>query len=263
MALELDGVPILTLGDFTQLVEGLRDDAQPLGVLAAWRNFEHVDPRQLYCTLDVTCRLFLRDDEQGDVARKIIDAAVERLDEGRRLGGIVRVRLVYWPDGTPASEFWTGENGIVQGDEQTQGTLYGYAAPPPSQVMTHAVTWTRAGRSRPCRKRYPSLSAAEAHAAELRRYPNVVRGSVQILRESSRSRSQQRERIRLGKPGLRLRPLGLLDLDSNPVTPADGDRYLRALARRAISHCSHIAVYFTDDNGNALTLDDPYPQDND
>jgi hypothetical protein len=80
MALEIEGEPILTLGDFTQLIEGLRDDAHALGPLAAWRNFEQVDPRDLYCALDVTCRLFLRHDEKGDVARKIIDAAVERLE---------------------------------------------------------------------------------------------------------------------------------------------------------------------------------------
>jgi hypothetical protein len=48
MALEVAGVPLLTLGDFTQLVDGLRDDAAPPGTLAVWRSFEDVDPRQLY-----------------------------------------------------------------------------------------------------------------------------------------------------------------------------------------------------------------------
>jgi hypothetical protein len=78
ITLEVEGIPMLTLGDFTQLIEALRDDAHPLGTLAAWRNFEQVDPRDLYCALDVTCRLFLRHDEKGDVARKVINAAVER-----------------------------------------------------------------------------------------------------------------------------------------------------------------------------------------
>jgi hypothetical protein len=81
MALEVDGEPILTLGDFTQLVAGLEDDAYPLGTLAAWRNFEPVDPQALANQLGVTCRLYLRDDEKGQVAGRIIDAALDRLGQ--------------------------------------------------------------------------------------------------------------------------------------------------------------------------------------
>ncbi len=81
MSLECDGTPILTLGDFSQLIAGLSDDAQPLGTLAAWRNFEDVDPQELHNTLHITCRSYVKPGADGDSARAIIDNACTRLEQ--------------------------------------------------------------------------------------------------------------------------------------------------------------------------------------
>jgi hypothetical protein len=80
MPLEVNGVPIMTLGDFTVLINGLSDDAQPLGTLGAWRNFEPVDPQALHNTLAVTCRTFSKPGPAGDPARRVIDGALTRLN---------------------------------------------------------------------------------------------------------------------------------------------------------------------------------------
>jgi hypothetical protein len=86
VSLEVSGTPIMTLGDFTMLVDGLSDDARPLGTLAAWRNFEDVDPQELHNQLHITCRSYAKPGADGDNARAIIDNACERLE---RLPGVL------------------------------------------------------------------------------------------------------------------------------------------------------------------------------
>ena len=71
----------MTLGDFTTLVDGLSPDAQPLGTLGAWRNFEDVDPQALHNTLAVTCRTFSKPGPAGDPARAVIEQALTRLNK--------------------------------------------------------------------------------------------------------------------------------------------------------------------------------------
>jgi hypothetical protein len=76
--LEVDGFPILSRGDFADLMHGLTNDGPPIESLAAWLHGEDVPPEDLHQALDIGARIRANDDPRTTM---LIDAACKKLED--------------------------------------------------------------------------------------------------------------------------------------------------------------------------------------
>jgi hypothetical protein len=76
MALECRGVPIMSQGEFRELMDELGPRADSSGVLTGWFAGEEVVPEALYAALDIGARLQARSER----AHELIDAACGRIE---------------------------------------------------------------------------------------------------------------------------------------------------------------------------------------